>query len=787
MRRRGRPRHHDILTPREWEVLDLLRDGLTNDQIATRFGITHDTAKFHVSEIISKLGGSTRDEAAAFAGRPRVLPILTPLTQAIGRLTAVSAWKLAGGAVLAAATLGLAALAIGVLVVDSDSTPEETALAIPTAEPTPESLTGDEVLDAIVESLLDGDAPRLATRFASTEAREGRVIGGPVGLYQAEPVTTAEWTQRLAAAQRTLVAVVRPIEPDNPAPVPGQTTVPSALIFDESRDYDVLLLAAGETTTEQPWRFSIRDGQLIDVIIDHIEPSEELPGPYPLLYRIYSLLPSPDDDPGRFLVLPPDGYWPIPERVESSGPPPTLQASREPSMAPDGRTGDPAIDALIETLVHGNPAALKREFSDIPARQENCIPIPDNLGACSIEYERVSPAGWIARFASSGRSLYAVADNDPVVIAITADTGADSADGWRFGVRNGRLLDVEFRAGEARPELPPGASPSPTYFWSRVLNYAPDPAYQYEEFLVLPPLEMLPEAPAWYDLSTRSGDAGIDSILALLEARDAEGLQAAFAAPLELTVRDCRFSDPEDKTAAAEAWARDTAERATKLHAISNTPEGYHPAAEHVIEVVLEVNPLRWHGTAIMERDGEIVGVVVGEDCSAGGMSPGPRNYLVPPLDTTLEQFESSRRSGVPWIDAVLDAMQSGDETAWEGLIDWGETTCGNWDYAPPCPPGIEPGGTIDAVSTSGCHGGYATRESPPRPRIGSGAHDELYAVVGVGGASSATILLVNDAGGTTSVGVTTEGLSSIAQGCGVYHPEWRTPQGEPDYLLPPP
>ena len=64
MGKRGRPPHPDILTPREWHVLDLLRRALTNEQIAQRLDISFATAKYHVAEIISKLGVQTREQAA---------------------------------------------------------------------------------------------------------------------------------------------------------------------------------------------------------------------------------------------------------------------------------------------------------------------------------------------------------------------------------------------------------------------------------------------------------------------------------------------------------------------------------------------------------------------------------------------------------------------------------------------------------------------------------------------------------------------------------------------------
>lgn len=55
------------LTGREHEVLDLLVQGMNNNEIADRLVISPSTAKFHVSSILSKLGASTRTEAARIA------------------------------------------------------------------------------------------------------------------------------------------------------------------------------------------------------------------------------------------------------------------------------------------------------------------------------------------------------------------------------------------------------------------------------------------------------------------------------------------------------------------------------------------------------------------------------------------------------------------------------------------------------------------------------------------------------------------------------------------------
>lgn len=61
-------------TPRQREVLDLLAKGHTNGQIAERLGISLDGAKWHVSEILSKLQTNSRDEAADYWRHEKGLP-----------------------------------------------------------------------------------------------------------------------------------------------------------------------------------------------------------------------------------------------------------------------------------------------------------------------------------------------------------------------------------------------------------------------------------------------------------------------------------------------------------------------------------------------------------------------------------------------------------------------------------------------------------------------------------------------------------------------------------------
>ena len=93
-RGRGRPPHPGVLTPAEQRVLEELRRGGTNVEIAVRLGLSPETVKTHIASMLAKLGLDDRHTLASW--RPdrdrRLLPGLLALPPALASLGRPLLW-----------------------------------------------------------------------------------------------------------------------------------------------------------------------------------------------------------------------------------------------------------------------------------------------------------------------------------------------------------------------------------------------------------------------------------------------------------------------------------------------------------------------------------------------------------------------------------------------------------------------------------------------------------------------------------------------------------------------
>ena len=133
MSKRGRPKHPDILTPREWEVLELIREGLSNVEIGSRLGISIDGVKYHVTEILGKLELENRHQAAAWTPdqRPWWESAVVLLSVPRPRVDWLSPVVTGALAVVIAVAVGLLVWAL--LAARGDG-PAATAVALPTGD-----------------------------------------------------------------------------------------------------------------------------------------------------------------------------------------------------------------------------------------------------------------------------------------------------------------------------------------------------------------------------------------------------------------------------------------------------------------------------------------------------------------------------------------------------------------------------------------------------------------------------------------------------------------------------
>jgi hypothetical protein len=115
-------------------VLALLRDGLTNEQIAERLQVTRHAVRYHVSEILSKLGVSSREEAAAWQpekAEPMWAGALAFLLWPLKHLPFGVAAKATVAAAAIATAGGVGVLAWGLVVTNRDDS-NELAKSAPT-------------------------------------------------------------------------------------------------------------------------------------------------------------------------------------------------------------------------------------------------------------------------------------------------------------------------------------------------------------------------------------------------------------------------------------------------------------------------------------------------------------------------------------------------------------------------------------------------------------------------------------------------------------------------------
>jgi photosystem II stability/assembly factor-like uncharacterized protein len=160
-------------------VLALLREGLTNEQIAERLGVTYHAARFHVGEILSKLGVSTREEAAAW--QPPEPRRAAGWTRALEGAAALAAAGTVAAVVLLA--LGVFSTSEGTLaptqsaIISGSKTPVPTASFIPATPPA----VGLNVLDMQLVSADFGwvlVAPPACPDFGTDCNQEGRPQDG---------------------------------------------------------------------------------------------------------------------------------------------------------------------------------------------------------------------------------------------------------------------------------------------------------------------------------------------------------------------------------------------------------------------------------------------------------------------------------------------------------------------------------------------------------------------------------------------------------------------------------
>ncbi len=202
--KRGRPPHQDVLTPAEWRVLAYVQLGRSNARIASELGVSINTVRYHVANLLAKSETANRRELSAWR----------PLGLSGARREAPS---FRGDRFAAVRTLlaevgidGLGASALDILDGVREVEPEAEA-------PSPEPLfTGTVVgVGEVVEREEETLAVGVGELLADVDARDWVAVNGVALRVAAEPTGASE-TRELRfvvperVARRTNIVALKP-------------------------------------------------------------------------------------------------------------------------------------------------------------------------------------------------------------------------------------------------------------------------------------------------------------------------------------------------------------------------------------------------------------------------------------------------------------------------------------------------------------------------------------------------------------------------------------------------
>jgi DNA-binding CsgD family transcriptional regulator len=209
----SRQRRPDVLTPREREVLKFVRTGLTNEEIAHSLGITVAGVKYHVSEILSKLGVTSREEMASWR-------------EDGGRWYGKLAWV--GGASVGAVALA----AVAALIADNGRD-----ITLESDDAAANATTGPEFPTPMgrASQLVSQSAPRTASPLREPPTDSGQSARGPSlpaagtgGVVLPSPTPTPTQTAAPAPSDADVPSLPPiPTASAIPTPAPAPTLVPA--------------------------------------------------------------------------------------------------------------------------------------------------------------------------------------------------------------------------------------------------------------------------------------------------------------------------------------------------------------------------------------------------------------------------------------------------------------------------------------------------------------------------------------------------------------------------------